>query len=669
MTPSLHEIEGTETFKAATSRAVIEVSSPTHTLHDYHTTTPSTARCTEARKSDQGGIKVVTSKDARTAGKLEENNVNNFDIYSPSVARNMTKIMNDNAKMCDDHGRTINSRPRKLSTTCQGLRKKSQKLMVGINLLPDMNEAYLEISHDGIGRDDKIKDSTALDVETKVTKLCFDCESLDEISPCKSFVCTQGHHSPTCKEAIVHGTASGTGQAEIEQGERDDIINDAQFCKANNSVVKITAAEASNELTEVSKTVRRSTRTSKPVNRFVATFKRRSKRQKSYSDDQLINDHPSGAIVPNPSLEQSIVDTANNDSQSCVTEANIKSTAPTRRSNRVSKPVQRFTLNFKKKKKENLQESKQNIAITEDENVQSTDNKNVVTDCTNAQTVKGSKSNNLHGLEPQEQERKEEVEPESDDDIFDETPIKSNQEHDSKQQPENGKVSDELADGLRTDSSWSHKMVEILKQAHSRVNPMSSTFWKDIAEYIDGKSAEECRDKWFDMFQHSDSLRKTSSNETHIDAEDDIFNSTPLKTKKKEDYWLSPVSSQKGSHKSNALHKLSYLFTSPILQRKKGRPSAQDAEDEKSPLFLRFQYKTYLKEIRAGIHHKVANKSKKSAVPKVKKNCMVSLEEGDLELGGSLSPGGTLQIQAPEEEELEEWYVGQCEHSDEDDLE
>ena len=292
-------------------------------------------------------------------------------------------------------------------------------------------------------------------------------------------------------------------------------------------------------------------------------------------------------------------------------------------------------------------------------------------DTTTSESVYKNKSSTNHHVAENDSE--------SEDDIFNETtPIKSNQNVLSARAENNnteGDNSKHLVNQMRgkignkseeqdnkncTTNLWTKEMVEKLKEAHSKVNPISSTFWIDISEKIEGKSAEECRDKWLDMFDVSTFHQKNISNITDEETDDDIFNSTPFRsTHTIINNGISPVSSEKGSHKSNKFQAFSHLFSSPILQRRKGYPSAQDADDETSPLFSRPHYKTYLKEVRAGIHNKVmANKMKKMNITKFKKNCTVLIEEGDIELGGTLSPGGTLHIQAPDEEDIEDLCQG-----------
>jgi len=644
---------------------------------DCHTTTPIVTASNELKGSDHlaDGVEVFTSNVAGTLELSKNSSVDDSDLlYSPSVAPRAVQYMNDNFDRCDDHEEAIECSPTNYDETCRHSRRNTQEIMVGINLLSDMNKAHSESHRDGGKSDNDSQHLSNTEKDKKWTKLCFDCQSLDERSPSKSFEFSYGDHSKTSKDPLMNDTVSGVEHAKTGQENSLDVTVDTQLYKAKDDIDKLMDPTPSAERTETSRTIRRSSRNSKPVNRLIVNFKRRSKRQKSHSNDQLIkydsNKQP-------PPLDEVAEDTANVNSQTNTATSHTMTTVPMRRSNRVPQPVQRFTINFKKKNKKIDDDRRK---CTDNENVPSKVNENVVSNSMTGEEE--SESRNQKYLKPQEAE----VDSEGEDDIFDEElsnqeiirheadvelPIKNNEysrsKPASKRQPKVAEVSSGVQDDILTNSKWPQNLVALLQQAHSSANPMSSTFWYDIAEHIEGKSAEECRDKWFDMFQTSEPLQKNSSKEAHTDTEDDIFNSTPFKTKTRDDYLLSPASSQKDSHRLNAFNKLSNLFSSPILQRRKGFPSAQDAEDEKSPLFLRFQYKTYLKEVRAGIHNKIVSRSKKSEIPKVKKSCMVSLEEGDIELGGSLSPGGTLHIQAPEEEELEELYAGQSEYDDDDD--
>jgi len=140
------------------------------------------------------------------------------------------------------------------------------------------------------------------------------------------------------------------------------------------------------------------------------------------------------------------------------------------------------------------------------------------------------------------------------------------------------------------------------------------------------------------------------------DVEDDIFNSTPVREANNVTYSLP---SSPKSTRSQTLTRLLDIFSSPIVYKRKEENKENHIADYSSPLFFRPQYKTYLREVRAGINDKTRNfKSKRANGPKKKnKHLTVSIEDGEIHMGGVLSPGGTLLIQAPDDDELANMYI------------
>ena len=410
---------------------------------------------------------------------------------------------------------------------------------------------------------------------------------------------------------------------------------------------------------------RRSIRYSRPVDRLVATFKRKRKRKKekiTESPTQIPGKEENRpeeldascnekniSLAPNPALELSPV-------KQCE--------AKPRRSARNSLPTQRFTiLSFRKKNKK----AKSPI-VNEDERVhfkghckENDEVEKIKPDDIVDGYRKGKKS--LH-------ESKAANESESEDDIFNSTPTASR--HPTKlsiRANTHVSVVDKLkpSNCVKTkpkkntgSTKWTKALLDSLQKSHSTADPISLRFWQDVAVMVDGKSAQECRDKWFSLtvsptVHRRKKILQEESSYDGDDDEDDIFNSTPGKLVRAGKVNTSLTQGQKGSYRAKSFKRLSDLFSSPLLNRRK---KVQSPSQNKSPSFFRPNYKTYVKEVRNGLDDKFkVSKSKITSITSNHKQLTASIEEGDLHLGGALSPGGTLYIKEPDADELENMYV------------
>ena len=198
---------------------------------------------------------------------------------------------------------------------------------------------------------------------------------------------------------------------------------------------------------------------------------------------------------------------------------------------------------------------------------------------------------------------------------------------------------------------WTDDMIKSLKVAHSKADPTSISFWQDISRMVGERSAEECRDKWFDFSgSPSRKTKKTGKNSSKAKVsnrveekdEDDLFSSTPMKLSNPGLLKL-PSSKQKIDAKASTFNKVVDLFSSPLLNRRKKPEKNCDSSEKK--LFFRPQYKSYLNDIRIG---RVGGISKITRVNKNDKqrHIRASVDDGDYEADASLSPGGTLRVKA-----------------------
>lgn len=181
---------------------------------------------------------------------------------------------------------------------------------------------------------------------------------------------------------------------------------------------------------------------------------------------------------------------------------------------------------------------------------------------------------------------------------------------------------------------WTQDELCLLRKAHQEVDPKSFAFWDEVAEQVGSKSAGECRDRWFSFVKTpAVAVRKPkvaqASQTPATNTDDDIFNATPMK----------------------GLFHMPDMFGSAL---KLGIGSAIKVATECSheastpPLNgVTHGYKTYIRNVKRDV-----NKSSKYKLPKIskpknnKKTLSFKDIEGDIEVKGRLSPGGTLRVNA-----------------------
>eukprot|EP00979_Chaetoceros_neogracilis_P009140 scaffold2072_cov207-Chaetoceros_neogracile.AAC.2 len=351
--------------------------------------------------------------------------------------------------------------------------------------------------------------------------------------------------------------------------------------------------------------IRRSNRNSRPVDRFIATFKRKRKRknQRALETSRQSQAKEKGTAPKTCTTISCKKKMADQD------VLPVKpSEAKLRRSARTSEPTKRFTiLSFGKKKKSTRKVEKERYHERD-----ALDEKNCAKE--------GHKSihkldESIHKLDEVDESKKiNENESDSEDDIFKATPfvlghstdlsVHTNAKSNIDLIPRNDRKKKGVRRDKESSNGWTEDLLNLLRQSHSDAEPMSLSFWQDVADKIGGKSDQECRDKWFSLadspaaHRHKQAFDQESSCEID-DDEDDIFNSTPAKMVRAEEMITSLY--QKGSSRAKPLKRLSDLFSSPLINRRKKLQSPLLA---KSPLFFRPNYKTYLKEVRNGINEK-----------------------------------------------------------------
>jgi hypothetical protein len=219
----------------------------------------------------------------------------------------------------------------------------------------------------------------------------------------------------------------------------------------------------------------------------------------------------------------------------------------------------------------------------------------------------------------------------------------------------------DTTDGPATEPSfggmeWTKDEVNLLRTAHKIIDPKSVSFWQDVAERLEPRSASECREKWFSLINTpiARPKRKQGGAQSGADIaanavsfeEDDIFNSTPMRTlfAAADDSQVLQVS----SGTTGILGSLSHLsFGSAI---KVGNAKAAVGSRMVSTLHSKAGYKTYIKGIRRDanraskthIHKK--NKAGASSTMPSSRKISEKFRQDEVAMDGQLSPGGTLKV-------------------------
>lgn len=206
------------------------------------------------------------------------------------------------------------------------------------------------------------------------------------------------------------------------------------------------------------------------------------------------------------------------------------------------------------------------------------------------------------------------------------------------------------------DDQWSNKEVSILRNAQNTIDPTSSSYWEDIAGLIDGKSASECREKWFSLVATprgrvpKDKNKQPGSNanakvditaahDASCDDEDDLFQSTPMREALL-DVHIDGLSKNFGSYG------LSPYIQATTNEQEPGTTSLNDR---------RTGYKTYVDKLRKDLKPS-QNFSTKNAQHKALSRCTTAyLDSGDW---GKVMANGSVKLTIYEEseEELDDFF-------------
>ena len=249
------------------------------------------------------------------------------------------------------------------------------------------------------------------------------------------------------------------------------------------------------------------------------------------------------------------------------------------------------------------------------------------------------------------------------------------------------------ADESSPGSMWSAEQVHALRKAYHAVEPTSFCFWEDVATGLDnGKTGDQCRDKWFSLVQtprlrakkkgvsNSSGRGQGSGGKTPSAVRgdvDDLFQSTPYR-RVNVNIEDDGYGSRNSCDESEGLIgdddvMLPCDFGSPISHSpSKMVNQAADADEDDdlngghdvSPIHFRTGYKGYIKglaKIRRRNGGKLRGGANAALTPAIKdksgRNVSAKIGAGDVQMNGVLTPGGTVQVRAPTDSDLEDLVI------------
>jgi hypothetical protein len=216
------------------------------------------------------------------------------------------------------------------------------------------------------------------------------------------------------------------------------------------------------------------------------------------------------------------------------------------------------------------------------------------------------------------------------------------------------------------DGQWSSEEVSMLRNAQNSIDPTISSYWEEVSGLLGGKSASECREKWFSLVatpkgrpqkgNKKDHLLCSSSNskrvndESLFEEEDDLFQSTP---------WRGTILDVQNDSLAKKISQSSTFRTSfglsPCLQSTTVTKSFLSHQDESALKDRRKGYKTYIDNLRKDLNSLQKNSKKRTTHKTANGQSSVHLECG---VWGKLSTDGSVHISTKEEseDELDDYF-------------
>ncbi|CAJ1968900.1 unnamed protein product [Cylindrotheca closterium] len=209
---------------------------------------------------------------------------------------------------------------------------------------------------------------------------------------------------------------------------------------------------------------------------------------------------------------------------------------------------------------------------------------------------------------------------------------------------------------------WREDEILLLKEAQKEVDPKSYSYWQDVADLVGTRSAEDCQEKWFSLAKTPNVRQRKKKGKANLKEipnspqDDDIFDATPMKA-------LFSKSSIEGDPLLGSIGFLSQLNLGSAVKVER-----VPIDHESKTLATKRGYKSYIKDMRREVLAK--DKKKPPRLPKEKsskaRNVREKAGEGDIELRGRLSPGGTIHMTSNVDEEIDDEY-NMDEECDDDD--
>ena len=198
---------------------------------------------------------------------------------------------------------------------------------------------------------------------------------------------------------------------------------------------------------------------------------------------------------------------------------------------------------------------------------------------------------------------------------------------------------------------WTRLQIVSLRVAYAAVNPCSNQFWEEVANQIEGRSEEECRNKWFTLVKTPGAKKKPivqlKGQKKNIPVqdtanEDDLFNSTPMRSR---------VFNDADAH-GNEDQSFDIDFGSPIVvDDARGRSAMTTEYDDDMQIDAsteRFGYsRTFVKNLKRDISKAGKVKPRRKICPMREtgpKGISYAVDYDELEVKGTLSPGGTMLV-------------------------
>ncbi|GAX15085.1 hypothetical protein FisN_12Lu387 [Fistulifera solaris] len=195
---------------------------------------------------------------------------------------------------------------------------------------------------------------------------------------------------------------------------------------------------------------------------------------------------------------------------------------------------------------------------------------------------------------------------------------------------------------LKGKTEWLPVQLEQLKHAHRQSNPMSGTFWDQVAAAVDGKSPGQCREQWYSLIKTPVVKVKPSQtlcNPQRFSNDDDLFDSTPMRN-----------TADPPKMKPSLLN----IYAGIRLANKKVAVTNVDSSDEglvdSHVNFFqpKIGYKTYLQGMKRDISKESKNQKKGRKVGKKGGSKGLhaitgSIRDLDVDMTARLTPGGSFR--------------------------